>query len=167
MNINGNKHSSDEYKIQNGHHNNNNINNNNINKNDDNNEYSHESLSEFCLRLCKIHKDDIYELSRENGYSLNDKNKFYFWNLRSSLMKLVQIPSDSKLIELLSLRLNSINNKNNNNNNNINEQLQQQIYSKQIYYYLNIQINTNECIHVRIYENNGNRNVQAILYKKK
>eukprot|EP00483_Globobulimina_turgida_P013464 UN13488 len=82
-------------------------------------------------------------------------------------MKLVQIPSDSKLIELLSLRLNnSLNNnpiimsqnKHMHTNNN-------DLYSQQIYYYLNIQINDNECIHVRIYSKNGNTNVQAILYK--
>eukprot|EP01083_Nonionella_stella_P021433 59435_1 len=122
----------------------------------------HESLSDFFLRLCIEHKTEICEFSRENGYALNDSTKFYLWRLRSSLIKLVQIPSDSKLYELLSLSLrpnskNEMKGKSNENDD--------ALYSQLIYYYLNIQINANECIHVRIYSQNGKREVGAILYK--
>merc|ERR1712228_1061444 len=129
--------------------------NNDMNVDNENEELS---APDFFLKLCKIHKDDICELSHENGYPLTDTNKFFKWNLRSSLIKLIRIPSDSKLSELLSLRLK--------NTKKIKNELDDgDAYCQSLYYYLNIQINDKECIHVRIFSKNGKRELQAILYK--
>ena len=130
---------------------------------DDENDYLNcESLYEYIYKLCDLYRFEICELSRENGYPLNiDNNK---WFLKSSLMKLVQIPSDSKMFETLSLHFS----KTNINAQNINYQNKFQnkdLYKHIMYFYLNIQINNNECIHVRIYSKESNNTVQAILYK--
>ena len=133
----------------------------NMNEHNENGEISSEH-SHFLLNLCKVHKDDIFELSHENGYPLKDRNKFNRWNLRSALIKLIRIPSDSKLSELLSLHINA----NSKNAKKIKSELEDDaFYAEELYYYLNIQINDKECIHVRIFSKNGKRDLQAILYK--
>lgn len=111
------------------------------------------SLHEYLYTLCHEYREDIMELSRENGYPLN-KASFTLWNLRESIMKVVEIPSDSKLSELLSLHFHTVASNQSTHD-----------YKEKLYYYLNIQLNATQCIHVRILSKDSHNEIQAILYK--
>lgn len=131
---------------------------------DESNDINHESMSQFLLRLTEEHKKEIYELSREIGYSLANKSNFPYFRLKSALVKLVQLPSDSKIYEVLSIHINKNNKNISMNHNNLKHQYNS-LYSGIMYYYLNIAINDKQSIHVRIYGVDEDQTVQAILYK--
>ena len=141
------------------------MNGNNNDYDDDEEEFPHVSLQEYIFNLFVSHRKEIYELSRENGYPLNNTSSFPFYKLKSSMMKLMQITSDSKMFEVISLHFEKTVPKSRNNTPENMKKNSKNSYSYIKYFYLNIQVNNTECIHVRIYSKDGDNQLQAILYK--
>ena len=122
----------------------------------------HVSLDQYLLKLCKERREEIYELSRENGYPLN-KKRFSKWKLRAALVKPITFASDNKLCTSLSKHYYSkyyLSHEKRPKHDDFN-------LADTCFYYLDIQISDTETIHVRIFSKNDCREqVQAILYKK-